>query len=210
MKKLFVLVFISILVFTDCVYLEKRRSRELVDNFQEVLKDSKVLIRQIVPPSFKPVPINRKVFFRYDYALISEVEGIEIRYTIHSIPARLKAFEELKRNRPDAILVPPKKDDYLTHFFVNLQNLTGSNPENIYHLKDFPKKSVKTEFGADWGNISYLGLNPDYDKDYQFCELVVLHKDDVADVYIMYLSKDREKLVKFVRETYLFYNVRFL
>ncbi|WP_061256970.1 hypothetical protein [Leptospira interrogans] len=208
MKKLSIIVLLIISSIVDCQTLEKQQTRELTENFKRVLRETNILIRQIVPPKFNPVSVNPEVPFRYDYALKSEQDGIEIRYTIHSIPAYLEAFAELKKSNPHAILVPPKKTDYIDQFFVNLHNLAGGM-ENVFSTKAFPTKAVKDEFGADWSSISFLGLNPDY-KDYQYCELVVLHKDNVADVYIMYLSKDRDKLVKFVKETYLFYNLRFL
>ncbi|AYV55348.1 hypothetical protein EFP84_07370 [Leptospira kmetyi] len=209
MKKIALFIFVIFLSVTDCHSVEKKVDRELVDGFKVVLGKTNVLIRQIVPPNFVPVAIDHDFPFRYDYALKSEQAGIEIRYTVHSIPAYLKEFEEFKKKNPQATLVPPKKDDYLSHFFVNLQNLAGS-PENIYGSKPFPNKAVKDEFGADWGSNSYIKLNPTYDKVYQYCNVVVLHKDNVADIYILYLSSDREKLAAFLRETYLFYNIRFL
>ncbi|EPG74366.1 hypothetical protein LEP1GSC058_2828 [Leptospira fainei serovar Hurstbridge str. BUT 6] len=209
MKKLSIILFLAISSVADCQSLEKTRTRELAENFKELLRERKVLIRQIVPPKFSPVPVDPEVLFRYDYALKSVEAGIEIRYTIYSIPAYLKKLAEFKKNNPDAVIAPPKKNDYIPEFIMNLQNLAGT-PENIFSSKPFPENAVKDEFGADWGSNSYLELNPTYDKNYKYCSLVVIHKDNVADVYIFYLSKDKDKLVKFLKETHLFYNLRFL
>ncbi|PJZ26535.1 hypothetical protein CH352_05165 [Leptospira hartskeerlii] len=208
MKKILVFFFSILIAASNCQSFGQSKSRELTESFKEVLRNSGVLIRQIVPPNFTPVTIDPNVLFRYNYAIKSNVDGVEIRYRVESIPEYLKEFEDFKKKNPKAILVSPKKEDYLQEFVVNLQNLAGS-PENIYSSRPFPSKAVKDEFGADWGSNSFLDLNPGYEEPYKHCLLVALHKDGVANVYIMYLSNDKEKLLKFVKGTYLFYNIRF-
>ncbi|EQA45243.1 putative lipoprotein [Leptospira broomii serovar Hurstbridge str. 5399] len=206
MKKLSIVIILLILSGVACQSFQKKRTQELTEDFKNVLSDSKVLIRQLVPPKFEVVPVDSEVPFHYDYALKSAELEIEIRYKIISIPAYMKEFEEFRKNNPKAVLVPPKKTDYLNQFILNLQNLAGKS-ENIFSTKPFPEKAVKEEFGADWGSNSFLKLDLSYDKKYKFCSMTVLHKDNVADIYIMYLSNDKEKLIKFLSGTYLYYNL---
>ncbi|TGK12911.1 hypothetical protein EHO60_03285 [Leptospira fletcheri] len=209
MKGIAILLIVLSLGTADCQSLGTASVREKTNNFQTILRKNGLLIRQVVPPKFTPVAVDAEIPFRHNYAIKSTDGEIEIRYKIISIPEYLKEFEEVKKNYPQAILVPPKKDDYLKEFIMNLQNLAGK-PENIMGSKPFPEKAVKDEFGADWGSSSHLILNPEYDKKYTYCMLVVLHKDQVADVYVMYLAKDLNELTKFLKETHLFYNIRFL
>jgi hypothetical protein len=57
----------------------------------------------------------------------------------------------------------------------------------------FPSAAVKKEFNADVGASAFFELNCSFGKNYKYGQMVILHKDNVADVIITYLSNDKTK-----------------
>ena len=55
---------------------------------------------------------------------------------------------------------------------------------------DFPEDAVQAEFGADLGMTSGFNMNSEFGGDYTFGMMVLIHRSDVADAYITYLSTD--------------------
>ncbi|PJZ51117.1 hypothetical protein [Leptospira saintgironsiae] len=207
MKKI-ILSLCFVLILASCKSTTKREKPQEMSHFKNLLAETNLLIRQIVPPKFNPVPKDEEIPYHYDYALLSDDKQIEIRYIVRSIPGLLKEIEEIKKNNPKAVMVAPKKNDYIIHFSTFLINLGGEFAATSYAA--FPPKAVKDEFGADWGSSTAFEMVPGTDKKFRYCYLTALHKDNMADVYILYLSNDSEKLIQFAKKTYLFYNLRFM
>ncbi|PJZ67442.1 hypothetical protein CH371_05320 [Leptospira wolffii] len=207
MKRIFVLPLLLLLLLS-CKSTSRREKPEYMNGFKEKLAETKLLIRQVVPPNFRLIAKDPKVPYRYDYALRSDDDQIEIRYIVKSVPGLLKEIAEIKKKDPSAVMITPKKDDYLIHYAVFLQNLGGENAATGY--TEFPPKAVKDEFGADWGSSVSFEMRPGSDSKFKYCSITALHKDNLADVYILYLSEDPDKLIQFMKNTYLFYNLRFM
>lgn len=207
MKKItIILLFLSFLPF--CRTTAQREKPEYMDSFKAKLAETQLLIRQVVPQNFRLVPKDPDIPYHYDYALYSEEAGIEIRYIVKSIPALHREMAEIKKKEPSTVFAKPKKDEHIIHYAVFLMNLGGEGPASSY--SKFPDKAVKDEFGADWGSSVAFEMRPGTDKKYRYCNLVALHRDNLADVYILYLSDSPDKLIEFTKKTYLFYNLRFM
>lgn len=50
--------------------------------------------------------------------------------------------------------------------------------------------AVREEFNADDGGSSFFRFNCEFGKNYKYGQMVYLHKDNVADVIITYMSND--------------------
>lgn len=80
--------------------------------------------------------------------------------------------------------------------------------------KDFPPEAVKQEFGADWGSTTIIEIqNDSFGTSYKYCMMTTLHKNDIADAYIFYLSDTKENLMtlltEYVAKTGAFYALKF-
>ncbi|ONF92608.1 hypothetical protein [Leptospira santarosai] len=174
----------------------------------EKLKDAGMRIVYKPPAGFVETGIDEAVPFKYDYALKSLTDDIEIRYVIRPFIYYKREYEALKK-QPGVVLVPLSDTDYLNDLLVIVMNLSGS-PDNIKTVKNFPSEAVKMEFKADWGNSTFLVLNPSYDKKYKFCTIVTLHRKNRGDAYILYLGNDVRKMTEYLMNAPLFYNLQYL
>ena len=182
-------------------------SETLENNLATKLKDSGMIIQEKYPLGFLEANIDESIPFKYDYALKSEIHDFEIRYVIHPSIYKQKQYEELKKTS-GVVLAPQRENDYLLDFANILINLSD-NPENLKKGRDFPPDAVKKEFGADWGNASFLMLNPSYDKKFKMCFIITLYRKNRASAYILYLANDQTVLLDYLKDTKLYYNLRF-
>ena len=71
---------------------------------------------------------------------------------------------------------------------ANVLNMTGGQNQNI---GPFPPQAVKKEFNANAGGSSFFEFNCEFGEGYKYGQMVYLHKDNVADVIITYMSNDK-------------------
>lgn len=158
--------------------------------FADLLTRAKI---EFTPP--KELSEARKVQFKrfnYDMGFDNREKKLEIRYAI----------------RPMDKLLPNEQTQDLNKLYLSslegaLFNISDYLPEYTV----FDSDQVKSEFNADWGATSTFIPGTSFSRDYTNCLLIFLHKDDVGDVYIFFLAKEKETL--FSEAQKYFYNLKF-
>jgi hypothetical protein len=150
-----------------------------------------------MPVSYKETTVKSNKDLQYGFAIKHITEDYEIRYSIWPLKS---AFDEYNKCKLDTncIMVNPNT------FFKgraesNVLNMTGG--QNV-KIGGFPAQAVKDEFNANVGGSAFFTFNCEFGKGYKYGQMVVLHKDNVADVIITYLSNDKDKHPKLMEEAF--------
>jgi hypothetical protein len=174
---------VVLVIFIDCLLLSQNISNQ--SSFKSLL-DSCNLEFQI-PPSFIETPIKKNRDLLYQFAIKHSSKDYEIRYSIFS----LKDLLALK-NDTNVVIVDPNTI-YISLMTATVLNLSGTNKiQNP--IKFLPPEAVQKEFNADVGGMVAFPFNSEFGKGFRFCNLVFLHRDNIADVFVTYLFNYYAKL----------------
>ena len=161
-------------------------------NFQKLLSEHDLVFN--MPTDFEETPVKENGDLRYDYAIKYKKDTLEVRYSVFSIKPLLKQYKESLNNPNESLMDPNKYHNSM--FMANILNVSQAGMQNMPETSSFPADAVKKEFGADYGATTFFKANSEFSEGYDFCLMLVIHKKDVADVYISFLGKNPEKLVK--------------
>jgi hypothetical protein len=190
MKKLNLL---TILFFITAIANAQLATDSTIIKFKKVLDDNKMVFT--IPTGTTQVPVVKNKQVRYDFAVKFTDKPIEIRYSIFSLSARFAEYKIfLTEHAPGSTMVNPN-NSYKAFSYTVALNVGGGSMDPTIGFNPFPPEHVKPEFGADWGGTWIIPIkNTSFGTDYKFCIMISLHRDDVADAYIMYLGNSREEL----------------
>ena len=141
-----------------------------------------------MPEHYKETNVIENPDLWYNFAIKNETEDFEIRYTVWSLKPTLKEFEKCKAD-PKCTMISPN-EIFKGRIQANALNMTAGKGANI---GSFPKEAVSKEFKADNGGSSFFDFNCSFGKGYKYGQMVFLHKDNIADVIITYMSNDKTK-----------------
>ncbi|ABZ92682.1 Hypothetical lipoprotein [Leptospira biflexa serovar Patoc strain 'Patoc 1 (Ames)'] len=201
MKKVIVFIFLVISCkSSDQIYLNQNK-----ENFTSLLNSNSMEIQNLIPKQYEMVSVKKDGPFPYNYALKNQSNGVEIRYFIKSYKEKWEHYQEFIKNNPNAVLVKPSDEGYVQDFILNLMNLAGENPK--IQSNPLPEKVLANTFNANWGSNSLFEFDPKLKFNYKYCNLIVLHKNEMADAYIYFLGNDYRLVLEQSSEH--FENVRF-
>jgi hypothetical protein len=139
-----------------------------------------------LPKGFSPVPVVSNGDVHYQYAMKAPAVKAEIRY---------------------AIFPSSPNEQFAASFLETIcLNLSGGK---TCDFRPFPRPAVKREFGADGGLTSITKLDSEFGKGYASCMVNLIHKNGVADVYILILFDDVNVLQSLVLQDPVFHALRF-
>lgn len=141
-----------------------------------------------MPPDYKETRVVDNPDIWYSFAIKNQKEDFEIRYSIWSLKPTLAEFEKCKLDSNCTMISPNAL--YKGRIQANVLNMTGGANPNI---GAFPTQAVKKEFNADAGGSSFFEFNCAFGKGYKYGQMVYLHKDNIADVIITYMSNNKKK-----------------
>ncbi|MDX2360678.1 MAG: hypothetical protein QNK23_07715 [Crocinitomicaceae bacterium] len=138
-----------------------------------------------MPEGFKVVDIKENRDLSYHFAIMNEEETTEVRYTIWPLDDFLKEYEESLKDTNRMMLEPNRL--YKSMIMANAMNMTnGQLPE----IESFPPSAVKKEFNADDGGTCVFEFDCQFGEGYKIGQFIYLHKDDVTDAIVTYMSND--------------------
>lgn len=141
-----------------------------------------------MPNGYEETYVKENKDLWYSFAIKDKSADFEIRYTVWSLKPSLEEFKKCKQDT-NCLMVNPNVI-YKGRIQSNVLNMTGGQDINI---GPFPSKAVKTEFNADAGGSSFFKFQCNFGTGYKYGQMVYLHKDNVADVIITFMSNDKEK-----------------
>lgn len=158
-----------------------------LDEFQAMI-DS-VGLSFTMPPDYKVTAIKENHDLGYDFAIKNTKADFEVRYSIWSLKPTLEEYRKCKLDSAHCMMIDPNKI-YSGRAMSNVANMTaGASME----FGPFPPAAVKKEFNGDKGGSAFFEFKCEFGKGYKYGQMVVLHKDNVADVIITYMSNDKTK-----------------
>ncbi len=182
MKVLKTLTYVILFVFLTSFY-----SDNLPKAFTELIERSNMAFESTA--SFAETKIIENRQMNYEYAIKHSSKKFEVRYAIRPLDKLLKEFAEKEKNKKEGdININPNKL-YNSLFQATILNISGGE---LPDFSDFDKASVKKEFNADWGATTFVKVGKEFGQDYKYCMVVALHKDNVGDAYIFYLSDTQD------------------
>lgn len=186
--KLFLLFFaaISTFSFRTTIFVENEKKVTLSEFTH--LVDS-VGLTFTMPPGHTVTSIKENKDLYYCFAFKNDTADFEIRYSIWSLKADVETYKKNKADTASKTIMVNPNLYYSGRAQSNVLNMTSGESMRV---TDFPKAAVKKEFNADIGGSSFFEFKCEFGKGYKYGQMIVLHKDDVADVIITYLSNNRE------------------
>jgi len=178
MKKILAITFLTFFAInTYCQTLT-------LEEFQKQAAKSGLQFK--MPSGYKIKEIKENRDLQYSFAIINSEGTMEVRYSLFPMQQMLEEYEKSKKD-PNVIMINPNK------LYVGLMTANGMNMTNgiMPNIGDFPTEAVKKEFNADYGGNSFFEFNCEFGKGYKYGQFVCLHKENVADVIITFMSNDR-------------------
>jgi hypothetical protein len=146
-------------------------------------------LKFIMPPDYKETYVKENKDLWYGFAIKDKNSDFEVRYSVWSLQPTVEQFNKCKLDT-NCLMVSPNVI-YKGRIQSNVLNMTGGQDIDI---GAFPPQAVKKEFNADNGGSSFFQFNCGFGKGYKFGQMVYLHKDNVADVIITFMSNDKSTL----------------
>ncbi|MFC7773040.1 hypothetical protein [Flavobacterium sp. GCM10027622] len=139
-----------------------------------------------MPIGYKIKEVKQNRDLRYSFAIINSDATMEVRYSLFPIKEMLIAYEKSKSNTNEIMINP-------NNLHVGIMNSNGLNMTGgkMVEIGDFPTQAVKKEFNADYGGSGFFEFNCEFGKGYKYGQFVCLHKENIADVIITFMSNDR-------------------
>lgn len=148
----------------------------------------------LYPEGLVGVPCIENAQMNYDFALKYPDHNFEVRYAVRPLDSLLIQYNE-EASKGATTINPNQWCDAM--FKATLLNIgmggpaTGELPE----ISAFPAEAVRGEFGADWGAVAFVMLGPEFGgSTYKYCLAMTIHRDNVGDAYIFYLSDDNQTM----------------
>lgn len=181
-----VLLFVIITSFKKETIVEKDKVVSLAE-FKAMI-DS-IGLSFTMPEGYAETSVTANKDLHYDFAIRNTKEDFEVRYSVWSLKPAFEEYKKCKLDSAHCIMVNPNKL-YSGRAMSNVLNMTaGASME----VSTFPPSAVKKEFNGDNGGSSFFEFKCEFGKGYKYGQMIVLHKDNVADVIITYMSNDKEK-----------------
>lgn len=154
-------------------------------DFQALLAEAGIEFRP--PPDYVPCPVPENSVFRYQHAVRSPSGELELRYRIDSF-ARLEVERKAAAAGMEVLASVSLDQLHVTNFMAIVFNLSGGM---FVEPTVFKPETTTLLYEADWSALCFMRLaNNDFSPDYDSAFVLAIHKDGVADVYVIGLYTD--------------------
>ncbi len=160
------------------------QAQGLPNGFQKSLQQYS--FRYSIPPGFSATQVIDNQDVKYDFAVKSSTQKLEIRYSILPI---IGGNQDL--------------DVMVVTMALNISDGQMVQP------KDYPDADVKSEFGADGGCSAIVQSNSEFGKGFKYCLISAIHRDNVANAYAFFLFDDPNVAMKAIFTDKVYHALRF-
>lgn len=184
MKTKIIGLFILTVITTAFTISDDKGKIVKVDEFDNYI-DS-IGLKFEMPADYKETYVKENKDLWYSFAIKDKKAEFEVRYTVWSLKPTIAEYKKCKLDTTCSMINP--NVIYEGRIQSNVLNMTGGQDINI---GPFPPQAVKKEFNADNGGSSFFQFNCGFGTGYKYGQMVYLHKDNVADVIITFMSNDK-------------------
>lgn len=154
-----------------------------LEDFQKQIATSGLQFE--MPANYKSTDVKENPDLHYSFAIVNASGTMQIRYSIFPLEQSLIDYEKSK-NDPNVTMANPNKI-HIGLVMANGINMTGGK---IVDVRNFPDDAVKKEFNANSGGFGFFQFNCQFGKGYKYGQFVYLHKENIANVIITFMSND--------------------
>lgn len=130
----------------------------------------------------------------YQYALKDTLNGIEIRYLVYPLQGLVKKYNGPHADTGIGMIDPNfLHTNLLLVYYFKVQgkpmDMSGTMPD----IKELSHATADLEYNADWGAEVDLEPCDEFAQKYKYCTMFEIHKDNVADAFVIYLYDDKDR-----------------
>lgn len=156
-------------------------------SFAKLLDEAGLLFQS--PQQYGQIPVTDNLLFPYEYALQNKALKLEIRYSIRPLGRMGIDYQDPHSSAPE----PNHIYSMMFNSLIGQLSRGGSSPTREYSQQDAQQK-----FNADWAAISLFDIEDSYSSDYQLAFLVAIHKNNLADAYMIVLFDDYTRVKPYI------------
>jgi hypothetical protein len=180
-------------------------------NAQELPETAETLmarahLQYTIPTDFIQTDPIEYYLMNWEFSFKHPKKKFEVRYAIRPLDTAVKEYEEFQKNKKEGdILIDPNKvsKSLLMATIMNISNGGGMSGAT-----NFDEAAVKSEFNADWGSAVMVETNETFGQGYKYCLAMMIHKDNVGDVFIFFMG-NKPAVIRKEMES-VFHNMVFL
>jgi hypothetical protein len=155
-------------------------------SFHDLLKEGG--LRYYHPVGFENLKVEPSVF-AYEKRILHKEQDIEVRYSIRPLNRIQVDYEDPHNSAPH----PNDLFDMLFRSVV--EQLSERSQSNS---KAYTPDQAKKLFNAGWAAVAVFDISKEVSSKYREGLLITMHKNDLADAYILLLTNDLGKHKPFV------------
>ena len=159
-------------------------------DFTQVLQRAQMVFE--MPKDFSETKVIENEDLSYVYAVKSPDKKMEVRYMIWPLDSQIAKYKRPLKEGETRI---DPNTIYAKLTFMHMANISSEPMDQIQDILPFDSEIVKGEFGADWGGTASVILRKSFGGKYEWCSVIALHKDKVADAWCFFLAKNKEDLL---------------
>jgi len=170
-KKL--LLFFGLFLWSQSIFAQL----DLPTTFVEKMKTATLEINVPLENRYKDISVKKNDFQKYDLAIWSKKEKLEIRYSIE----------------PFLTDTPLNSIPHLQCMKV-ITNVATNDEDVAVSVHSMSQKELLEEFNADWGAVAYFQPKPEFGN-YKHCKMLALFKEGKATAYVFFLFDKASEVV---------------
>jgi hypothetical protein len=190
MKKL-----LTISLLFCITYFANAQTTKPSETFKTLIETNGITLNQ--PEGFVETEPVKNGGMNYEYAIIDTAKNLEIRYAVRPLAERVTAYKKWQETKKEGEIRVNPNTMAIGAFMATAMNIANefTKPPSV---KQFPTNAVKKDFNADAGYYTVVAPVKNFGKNYKFCMMIAIHKDDVADAYTFILTDDMENIKKHI------------
>jgi hypothetical protein len=184
MQRVSYLVLVMIVLWSNN-FAQSRKSLVSAPDFSSPVDSAGLVFH--MPQGYHIVSLKNDTAMHYALALKNDTADFEIRYIYWPLQQEITQYKKCRADTGCKMKDP--NSTYKERMMPEIIKLTGGIQPVI---STFPKDALRSEVHADEGGFVFFQPAAAYAEGYSVMQTVAFHKDNVADVLVVYLSNNRK------------------
>lgn len=189
MKKMF-LAFLCWFVPVADAANENPGNTAAAPSFEELVQESGMMFEP--PLDFHAVEPEASPLFPHEQAVSNADSTLEIRYAVRPLDRIKVDYQDPHSSVPD----PNHMFPLMFQSLVTRLSNGGHSP-----TREYPAEQAEEKFHAHWASASVFDLHPELDNRFSQGLLIAMHKNHLADAYVLYLFSDYQAVKEEINRT---------
>jgi hypothetical protein len=155
------------------------------------------------PANTIEIPVIANDELNYQYALKDTINKIEIRYLV--VPLQ-ELVDRYNGPHDDTGSSMSKVDPNFLHtnlliaYALKIEGKGMNSMDDVMpNITELSHAKVDLEYNADWGAELTLQPCDEFAQKYKYCNILAIHKDNIADVFMIYLYDNKDTFEESVK-----------